>query len=51
MNNNVNEDNLNVLKKIEKKLNISQKKLANNLRFRLGKLNYCLKELKKENIL
>ena len=51
MNNNVNEDNLNILRKIVKKPNISQRELAGNLGFSLGKLNYCIKELKKKGYL
>ena len=50
MNNNVNEDNFNVLRKIGKNPNTSQRELANNLGFSLGKLNYCLKELKKKGL-
>tara|TARA_Y100000590_G_scaffold457061_2_gene608877 strand:+ start:3647 stop:3958 length:312 start_codon:yes stop_codon:yes gene_type:complete len=50
MNRNVNEDNFNVLRKIGKNPNTSQRELANNLGFSLGKLNYCLKELKKKGL-
>ena len=41
-----NEDHFQVLRKIDKSNNISQRKLAEELGFSLGKLNYCLKELK-----
>lgn len=41
-----NQDFLNLLRKIWKKPNSSQRKLANELGFSLGKLNYCLKSLK-----
>ena len=45
MNKNDNIDHLNVLRKIQKKPNASQRKLAKDLGFSLGKLNYCIKEL------
>ena len=41
-----NQDNLNLLRKISKKPSISQRKLAIELGFSLGKLNYCLNALK-----
>tara|TARA_B100000945_G_scaffold273462_1_gene236396 strand:- start:218 stop:547 length:330 start_codon:yes stop_codon:yes gene_type:complete len=47
-NNNDNIDHLNVLRKIQKKPNASQRKLAKDLGFSLGKLNYCIKELQKK---
>ena len=37
-----NQDDLNLLRKINKK-NSSQRELAKELNFSLGKLNYCLK--------
>ena len=43
-----NQDNLNILRKIQSKSDITQRDLANELGFSLGKLNYCLKELKKK---
>ena len=51
MNNNVNEDNLNILRRIVKNPKASQRELAENLGFSLGKLNYCLNELKKKGLL
>ena len=45
MSKNNNIDHLNVLRKIQKKPNASQRKLAKDLGFSLGKLNYCIKEL------
>jgi EPS-associated MarR family transcriptional regulator len=39
---------LDILRKIEKKPELSQRELAKELGFSLGKLNYCLKELKKK---
>ena len=41
-----NPDHFNVLRKIKKKPKFSQRKLAEELGFSLGKLNYCLKALK-----
>ena len=42
---NENQDNFNVLRKIKKKPNSSQRELAKELGFSLGKLNYCIKAL------
>tara|TARA_B110000027_G_C16122551_1_gene304246 strand:+ start:5305 stop:5637 length:333 start_codon:yes stop_codon:yes gene_type:complete len=45
-NNNENElDSLNLLRKIKTKPNATQRELAEELGFSLGKLNYCLKAL------
>jgi EPS-associated MarR family transcriptional regulator len=41
-----NQDNLDLLRTISNRPDTSQRKLANELGFSLGKLNYCLKELK-----
>ena len=41
-----NQDHLNVLRKIKNHPNSSQRKLAKELGFSLGKLNYCLRALK-----
>ena len=41
-----NQDHFNVLRKIQKKPESSQRELAEDLGFSLGKLNYCLKALK-----
>ena len=41
-----NQDQLNVMRKIVEHPNSSQRDLAAKLGFSLGKLNYCLKELK-----
>jgi len=46
-----NSDHLNLLRKIQKKPNTSQRKLAKDLGFSLGKLNYCIKELKKKGLI
>ena len=40
------QDHFNVLRKIQNKPNATQRQLARDLGFSLGKLNYCLKELK-----
>ena len=43
-----NQDHFNLLRKINKKTDISQRTLAKELGFSLGKLNYCLKSLKEK---
>ena len=43
--NNKSQDNFEVLRKINKRPNTSQRELAQELGFSLGKLNYCLKAL------
>ena len=42
------QDYLNLLRKIKKKPESSQRELAEQLGFSLGKLNYCIKALKKK---
>lgn len=42
------EDQFKVLRHISKKSNNSQRKMAVDLGFSLGKLNYCIKALKKK---
>ena len=46
MRDNDNIDHLNLLREIQKKPEASQRDLAKDLGFSLGKLNYCIKELK-----
>jgi EPS-associated MarR family transcriptional regulator len=46
-----NQDHLNVLRKIKKKSYSSQRKLAGDLGFSLGKLNYCLKALQEKGLI
>ena len=41
-------DHFNVMRKIKSKPNSSQRDMARELGFSLGKLNYCLKELQKK---
>jgi MarR family transcriptional regulator, temperature-dependent positive regulator of motility len=45
-----NQDHFNVLRKINKKPDVTQRELANELGFSLGKLNYCLKALKNKGL-
>ncbi len=46
-----NEDHFEVLRKIQKNPNLSQRKLADQLGFSLGKLNYCLKALQQKGFI
>ena len=48
---NDNQDNLNLLRKISNKPKSSQRELAEELGFSLGKLNYCLKALKSKGLI
>ena len=43
-----NPDQLGVLRAINNKTNVTQREMANNLGFSLGKLNYVIKALKKK---
>ena len=43
-----NQDHFEVLRRIQKKPESSQRELAEKLGFSLGKLNYCLKSLQKK---
>ena len=45
-----NQDHFEVLRKIQKMPNSTQRELAEELGFSLGKLNYCLKALKKKGL-
>ena len=45
------EDKFKILRKLDTDPGISQRKLALELGFSLGKLNYCLKELKKKGLI
>ena len=45
-----NEDQFEVLRKIDKETSTSQRKLAVDLGFSLGKLHYCLKALQKKGL-
>ena len=46
-----NQDYLNLLRKIKKNPEASQRELADELGFSLGKLNYCLKALKTKGLI
>ena len=46
-----NQDHLNILRLINSDPSSSQRKLAKNLGFSLGKLNYCLKALKDKGLI
>ena len=50
-NNNREEQNLKILQQISKDSNISQRRMAKDLGLSLGKMNYCLGELKKKGLL
>ena len=45
-----NQDHFNVLRKINSKPEVTQRELAKELGFSLGKLNYCLKALKNKGL-
>ena len=45
-----NQDHFNVLRKINQKPKSTQRELADELGFSLGKLNYCLKSLKQKGL-
>ena len=45
-----NSDHFNVLRKIKSRPNSTQRELAEELGFSLGKLNYCLQALKKKGL-
>jgi len=47
----MNNDELNILRKIEKEKKINQRKMSNELGISLGKVNYCLRELKKRGFI
>lgn len=45
-----NQDYFNILRKINNKPNLTQRELAKELGFSLGKLNYCLNALKNKGL-
>ena len=45
------QENLDLLRNLSKNPQVSQRKLANDLGFSLGKLNYCLKALKEKGLI
>ena len=46
-----NQDHFDVLRKIKNKPNSTQRELAKDLGFSLGKLNYCIKALQKKGLI
>ena len=46
-----NQDHFNVMREIQKKPEASQRNLAGQLGFSLGKLNYCLKALQQKGLI
>ncbi len=46
-----NEDQFKVLRKINSNPNYTQRELDNDIGFSIGKLNYCLKALKKKGLI
>ena len=50
MSTNNNQDEFNVLRKIKQNPSLSQRKMAKELGFSLGKLNYCLNALKEKGL-
>ena len=51
MNKNNTQDHFEILRQIEKKPKTTQRELAQELGFSLGKLNYCLIELKTKGLI
>ena len=51
MNKNNTQDHFEILRKVEKKPKATQRELAKELGFSLGKLNYCLTELKTKGLI
>ena len=50
-NNRIDQDEFEILRKIQKKPRTNQRELAEELGFSLGKLNYCLKALKLKGLI
>lgn len=48
---NINEDNFEILRRINKNPSYTQRELARKIGISLGKLNYCLKALKDKGLL
>ena len=46
-----NQDQLNLLREIDKKPNAAQRELAGGLGFSIGKVNYCLNALKEKGLI
>ena len=50
MKKNLEQENFEILRKIQNEPEFSQRQLAESLGFSLGKLNYCLQELKRKGL-
>lgn len=48
---NDNQDNFNILRLIIKKPRVTQRELSNELGISLGKINFCLRELKNKGLI
>ena len=44
----LNNEQFNILRKISRESNVSQRKMAKDLGYSLGKVNYCLEALKEK---
>ena len=44
-------EQFNILRKISKESNVSQRKIAKDLGYSLGKVNYCLEALKEKGLI
>lgn len=51
MSTDLNNEKFNILRKISKETNVSQRKIASDLGYSLGKVNYCLVALKKKGLI
>ena len=49
--NDINEKHFEILRIIQKKSDTTQRKLASELNLSLGKINYCINELKKKGLI
>lgn len=47
----LNDEQFNILRKISKESNVSQRKMASDLGYSLGKVNYCLEALKEKGLI
>ena len=47
----LNNEKFNILRKISNETNVSQRKIARDLGYSLGKVNYCLDALKKKGLI
>ena len=47
----LNNEHFNILRKISRESNVSQRKMAKDLGYSLGKVNYCLEALKEKGLI